>query len=119
MQIMKTVKRWTDDEYEYVKNNYLEMSDEEIGKYLGRSASSIKNTRSKFDLHRPKKQKPKTPRTTKLSFDEIKQIMDGRGYILLSTEDEYINQSSKMRYICSKHKDKGEQSISVYHLKNG
>ena len=34
-------------------------------------------------------------------------MFNDRGYILLSKEEEYITQSSKLRYICPKHKDYG------------
>ena len=36
----------------------------------------------------------------KISYDEIKQAFESEGYILLSTE--YINNSSKLEYICPK-----------------
>ena len=42
-----------------------------------------------------------------------------RGYKLLSTENEYKNVSSKLKYICPKHKEKGVQQISFGHLKSG
>lgn len=38
---------------------------------------------------------------------------------MLSTKEEYVNCASKLRYICPKHKDKGELLIDYGHLKNG
>ena len=127
MQVQQRTKRWTEEENNIIKEKYLEMSDEEIGKLIDRTARAVRDERDKLGLHRPRKLqkilnnkeiKPrKTP--TKLTFDEVKQMFEERGYILLSDESEYINQGSNLRYICPKHADKGEQIITAYHLKEG
>lgn len=43
---------YTEEDYEYIRNHYLEMSDEEIGNILNRSRDSIKNMRNKMGLLR-------------------------------------------------------------------
>lgn len=44
-------------ENEFIKNNYLDMSDEEIAEVLGRSRISVKNHRNEMGLHRVQKNK--------------------------------------------------------------
>lgn len=41
----------------------------------------------------------------KITYDLVKQEFDERGYELISTK--YVNNSTKLRYICPKHRDKG------------
>lgn len=55
----------------------------------------------------------------KYSYKDAYNEFINRGYELLSDDDEYINVSSKLRYICPKHKEKGVQLISFGHLKSG
>jgi len=55
----------------------------------------------------------------KYSFDEVKKEFADRGYTLLSSESEFVNVASKLRYICPKHSDKGEMKIGYHHLKTG
>jgi hypothetical protein len=43
---------YTKDENDYIKENYLIMSDEEIAEVLGRSSKSVKNHRNEMSLHR-------------------------------------------------------------------
>ena len=45
-------KPWTDDEIDYLKNNYLEKTSEDIGKYLNRSVHSINAERDRLGLIR-------------------------------------------------------------------
>ena len=88
------------------------MSDEELISLLpGRTKSSIECKRKKLGLKRS---------LTKYSFqDVLDEFAKREQYTLLSTQDEYKDCSSKMRYICKKHSDKGEQSISLSHLLSG
>lgn len=53
----------------------------------------------------------------KYSYEYIKSIMDSKGYELLSTE--LCKSNEKLDYICNKHRDKGIQHISVYHVVDG
>lgn len=57
-------------------------------------------------------------RKSKYSFEFVKSEFEKRGYTLLSLENEYENTRSKLRYICQKHKDNGEQTIDFSHLYN-
>lgn len=116
----KTSRRWTEEENNVIRDNYLKLSDEEMGKMIDRTEKAVMSQRQKLKLYRPKKKRGHIETTKyKPTFDDIRAWMVDKNYILLSDESEYKNQSSKIRYICNKHRDKGEQSISVYHLKNG
>ena len=46
--------RVTDEVKEFVKNNYLHMTDKEIGEVLGKSETSINNLRWRLKLNKPK-----------------------------------------------------------------
>lgn len=119
MQIIQRVRRWDQNEDEYIRTNYLNMTDEEIGEVLGRTQNAVKSERQKLKLYRPYAPRSTKQNHPKPTFQEIQRMFETKDYELLSDESEYINQGSKMRYICNKHRDKGEQSITVYHLKEG
>lgn len=53
----------------------------------------------------------------KLTYDEVKQRFEERGYELISTE--YIGIEEKLEYICPKHREKRVQKIDYSHLKRG
>jgi hypothetical protein len=53
----------------------------------------------------------------KLTFEEVKQKFEERGYELL--ENEYINNSTKMRYKCPHHLDKEGLSITYGNFQSG
>lgn len=118
MQIIPRVRIWTENEDNYIRNNYLNMTDEEIGNALSRSPSAIKNERLKLGIKRNRQKKSGYKKGEILSFEKLKQMFDERDYILLSSESEYKAQSSKLSYICKKHEDKGIQQITVSHFKN-
>lgn len=103
--------KWTETEDIIIRKNYQVLSDEELSKLLpGRTKNSISSRR--YDLGLKKE-------TQKLSYDDVVSEMNKRKYILLSGKEEYKNAKSKMRYICPKHKDIGEQQIDLGHLRQG
>lgn len=53
----------------------------------------------------------------KYSYEYIKEIMENKGYELLSTK--LCKSNEKLDYICLKHRDKGIQHISIYHIVDG
>lgn len=53
----------------------------------------------------------------KHTFEEAKELFEFRGYELLETE--YINNNTKMAYICPRHRDKGVQYIKYGTLSQG
>lgn len=55
-------------------------------------------------------------RKRKYSYETIKQIIEEKGFILLTKEEDYINVNMKLKYICPKH---GEKSSRLDHFRNG
>lgn len=53
----------------------------------------------------------------KITYDLVKQEFDERGYELISTE--YVNNSTKLQYICPKHRDKGVLEITFANFTKG
>ena len=102
--------KWSNEETIILENNYESMSDEELQELLpNRTVSSISCKRKDMGLIRPQ--------FKKYSYKDVIDAFSKRSeYILLSSEDEFINCNSKMRYICKKHKDKDEQSITLNHI---
>lgn len=102
---------WTNEEIEYLKEHYRSESDEEISLVLiNHSVSSVATKRKRLGYTKTNK---------KYCFDDVVNEINKRGYILLSTEDEYINALSPIRYICKSHKDYGEQITCLGHLLEG
>lgn len=102
---------WTNEEIEYLKEHYRSESDEEISLVLiNHSVSSVATKRKRLGYTKTNK---------KYCFDDVVNKINKRGYILLSTEDEYINALSPIRYICKLHKDYGEQITCLGHLLEG
>lgn len=52
LNLKKRIGKMTEDEIEYIVNNYKTMSDKEIAKVLGRTANGIYNKRIKLQLFR-------------------------------------------------------------------
>lgn len=53
----------------------------------------------------------------RITYDIVKEEFDQRGYELISTK--YINNSSKLQYICPKHREKGILTITFANFTNG
>ena len=53
----------------------------------------------------------------KITYDLVKQEFDERGYELISTE--YVNNSTKLQYICPKHRNKGVLEITFANFTKG
>ena len=104
---------WTKEEMEFVATHVDSMTDTQIGQYLNRSATSVQSYRSKHHMLK------KNPYHSKYTYNDVVYQMNKCGYELLSTSNEFKNASSKMRYICPKHRDKGAQQINIGHLIQG
>ena len=122
MQIERKVHYWTQEEDNYIKENYLNMTDKEMSDNLpNRSEKSVKMRRNKFQLIRPysRTKNSKGTNKDKPSYEYVKKEFENRKYILLSDESEYKFKTSKLRYKCIKHEDKGELSITYSHFSEG
>lgn len=103
--------KWTEEEDQILKDNYNILTDDKLVELLpNRTRSSVYARRKTLGLNKS---------VHKLSFKDVIEEINKRGYILLSDEADYRDVHSKMRYICPKHKDKGEQRIDLGHLRSG
>ena len=55
----------------------------------------------------------------KYTYEEVLKSFEERNYILLTPKEEYNGVTQKLKYICSKHKDKGVLEISYSKLMYG
>lgn len=86
--------KFTTKEDEFIKNNYLNMTDKEIGKYLGRTAKSVNTHRNNY-LKLTKQPKNKILNYNNKHTDEyIEKFINNLGYILIS--DKYENNRQKL-----------------------
>lgn len=104
--------KWTEEELDFIKDNYLQLSDKEISEHLGTHTElSVANKRKRMRL---------TKSNRKYTFQDVLDEFEKTEYILLSTEEDYIDSSTNsLRYLCPKHLDKGELTISLGHLQQG
>lgn len=104
--------QWTKEELEFMQNNYLEMSDKELSDYFGtHTEASVATKRKQMHWKRSKR---------KYSFQDVLNEFAKTEYILLSGEEDYVDSATKsLRYLCPKHIDKGELTISLGHLQSG
>lgn len=104
--------QWTKEELDFIKDNYLHMSDSELANHIKRhTENSVINKRKRMGLTRSNR---------KYSFQDVLNEFAKTEYILLSTEDDYIDSATNsLRYLCPKHLDKGELTISLGHLQSG
>ena len=72
MQILQRATRWTEVDYEYIKENWQTLTDDEMGEYLGRSARAVKTRREKYGLYRPRKKGPHGKKSPMPSYQEVK-----------------------------------------------
>lgn len=106
-------QKWTDIEQQIIKNNYKKMSDEELHKLIPlHSICSIECKRRSMGLIRENGNK-------KYSFQDVINEIHKRECTLVSGERDFQNASSKIKYICKRHIDKGIQNTTLGHLLEG
>ena len=110
----KHLNDWTEEEINYLKENYLSKTDRQLSEILIRHpASSIKDKRHALSLNKDRAHR-------KYSFQDVIYEFAKTNYILLSDESDYKDAATNsLRYLCPEHVDKGEQSISLGHFLNG
>ena len=105
----------SDECFRKSKNTQVDYNCEYCGKPIkvqkGKYEKSIKENKHLYCSRKcaDDAQKPK--------WEDIIQLFNDRGYILLSTE--YINAKTKLEYVCPKHKEYGSQYITYNNLKQG
>lgn len=104
---------WTDEEIEFVKENYKNMSDAEISEALlnRHTIAAISTKRKKLGYTRSNR---------KYTFDDVVYEFSKTNYELISISEDYIDSAANtLKYICPIHKDEGIQYISLSHLQSG
>ena len=113
--------------FEEVKNYF-----ESCGYTLLEDTYINANTRMKYQCpHHPTKELyirysdlrhgvrcPYCSKVGRKTYEDIKDEFEARGYILVSSKDEYVNTHSMLRYICPKHPNE-INTISYYNFYNG
>lgn len=104
--------KWTQEELTFIKDNYLQLSDKQISELLGTHSETSVATKRK-SLHYIKSNR-------KYTFKDVVEEFSKTDYILLSNENDYIDSATNsLKYLCPRHLEKGKQTISLGHLKNG
>lgn len=105
--------KWSEEEKEYVRQNYMIMNDEELNKHIpNHSVDSIATWRRRNGCHYD------NPFHKKYTFDNVREYMEKYGYDLLSEESDYQNAGSSIRYKCNIHSDV-VQTTTMGHLLEG
>lgn len=100
---------WTETELEFLKANYKELMDRDI--------ADILQTHTEFAVATKRKKLHLSKTNKKYTFEDVVAEFNKKNYILLSEASDYKDAATNsLRYICPKHKDKGEQTISLGHL---
>lgn len=99
-------KKWTENEIQFIKDNYEIMSDEELGKHLsGHPLSSIITKRKDLGCKRIGNKK--------YTYEDVQKFISQKGYTLITPKFEPFNCSMYVDYICPIH---GRQKIQIAHL---
>lgn len=102
---------WKAEEVNFLKENYKEMTDEEISVILGRPSGSIAYKRKRLGLLRNNR---------KYTFDDVVKEFEKTDYELVSVASDYVDAAKNtIKYICPKHREKGIMTISLGHLQSG
>lgn len=108
---MGSGRTYSNDEIQYIKENWEYKTDCELSKVLNRPVGSIIDKRKQLGL---------TRNNRKYSFNDVILEFNKTDYILISSEEDYLDSAQKtIRYLCPKHEDKGIQLISLAHLQSG
>lgn len=99
---------WLECELQIIKDNYEDMTDDELALLIpAHSEKSIATKRRRMGLQRE---------GLRRSFNDVENAIRQNGYELLSSEDEFNNTSSIVKFKCPIH---GEQSLPASRLLSG
>lgn len=100
--------KWYDEEIQIIRDNYKEMSDEELAELIpNHSLSSIITKRKEIKCIRER---------GKYSFDTVIEYLSKKNYTVLSDQSEYHDAHSEIKYLCPIH---GEKVTTLGHLLEG
>ena len=75
--------KWIQEELDFIRNNYLQLSDKEISEYLG--------THTEIAVADKRKRMQLTKSNRKYTFQDVLDEFAKTDYILLSTEEDYVD----------------------------
>ena len=101
---------WTEEEIQYIKDNWESKSYKEIAEHLKRTFRSVKAERVLIGIRRNEAR----PRH---NLEEVKKLFEDRDYELLTSE--YKNTTTPLEYICKKHFEKGILKITLRDFLSG
>lgn len=103
---------WTQEELDFIRDNYEVMSDLELSQHFG--------THTEISVATKRKRMHLTKSNRKYTFQDVLDAFSKTDYILLSNKNDYVDAATNsLRYLCPKHLDKGEMTISLGHLQSG
>ena len=110
MSDVKQHNKWFENEIQIIKDNYKKCTDIELHELIPRhSVNSISCKRKEMKLNVKYKMK-------KYEYCDFKRLLEEKGYKPISTEVDYKNACSPMKYLCPIH---GEQITTMGHLLEG
>ena len=110
---MGSGKNWSNEEVEFLKSNWQNMTDEQIAVALNRPTAGVEDKRKRLGLFKDRAHR-------KYDFGDVVYEFSKTKYELVSEPDDYINAAENtLKYICPDHRDKGILTISLGHLQSG
>lgn len=98
---MRIVRAWTQDEEEFIRKHYQEMSDEEMANVLGRTEAGVQQHRVKLGCFRPRKGvhgEPWTDEEIKFVRDHWRKMSDAEIAKALGTRSRRAIRNLRCRY---------------------
>lgn len=108
--VKRILNRWTEEENDIIRNNWEKMNDSELSKLIpNHNIKSISCQRQKLGLLH-------SPHYDRHTYKEFVDLLATRGYLPISTEDDFKSGDTYMKYLCPKH---GEKITKLSYLLNG
>lgn len=103
------MSKWTEEEIEYLKSNYMDKTDIEMSKVLiNHTLDAITTKRKKLKLHQTNRRH---------CIEEFIDYCSKKDYVLITKE--FSSCANNAEFICNKHYDKGIQSTTFRHMLEG
>lgn len=93
---------YTDEEIDFVRYNYPNMTLEDIAEYLGVSRSKVKGIVTRYGFSGGRKKYSPEVRTFRAKFNSYKHNAIARGYEFKLTFEEFVELTSQNCYYCNK-----------------
>lgn len=94
---------WSKEQLTFLQENFREYTDEELANLLNHSPSAIETKRHRLGLFKDTYRK--------YTFNQLKEMLESKGYEVITTEQTYKGAFDKIQYICPIHRNKGVQGM--------